>query len=375
MSGFSVDQEALEKVGASLRRQAEYCHEAVTYLGRHNSYQHSEGIINVLNKASEDLHYQVEDWLKTAAMYCFEEAANRIDGALRTYRHSDEEAAADMDAAIELIGSGGELVLTPATIPSDFRDRYDATDALRQPRDYRDHPDYAYSPAKLDHISFASGARAVVHHGTSIAASLGAMDGPWDIYELFAKPMCGDWAQIKTNAEVMEHLAGFVRQLAENLQALRVGTAQVWTGNAASLFDEYLYRLETTLARSAETFTKASEVYNLAAEAMANKRQEMTFLFEQIFDLGLSLVFAAKAAAATAMTPLVLATGGALLAIVRRLITTLRNAVTLKNRAELEAIEDAEDLTDLGLVDTSGNALPKLPTPDEAGSAMTHLPG
>lgn len=374
MTGFSVDEDALANISANLRRQADYCQEAKSFLNKHADYEHSEGIINALNGASESVHENVDGWFKTATVECFTTAADRIDDALAYYRATDESSAADFDAAIDLDGSGDELVLAPGSVSNDFTDKVVPLDALREPGDYRSHPEYEYSPTALDVFSTAGIARSTVHHATSILASLGIGNGPHDPYESWVRPITGDWGQVKANSEVMTSLGSFTLQIADNIHAVRVQTAEVWTGNAAGLFDEYMSRLESAFTTSEPTFNALAKAFDQSAEYMVETRKKAVFTFELIIDTAFAVLAAAKVAAVTLLTPVGLVSAGALTALGAVLAKRITSLITLYQASQLEIDTNASFIESLGRVGGGNESLPVLPLPSDAGSAMTHLP-
>lgn len=373
MSGFSVDDDALVKVGESLRRQADYCQEATSFLNKHASYEHSEGLVNILNQASQLAHETVDEWFKSAAIDSFTAAADCIDDAVAYYRNSDEESAADFDSAIDLELSGAAHVFASDGVPSGFTDQYNPVDDLSTPSDYHDHDDYKSMPNGLDFIGILSFARATIMGATGLMGKLGIGDGVKDPHDAWAVPLSGNWYQVKANGEVMASLAEFCSQMAANIHTLRVQTAEVWTGRAADLFDLFLHRLETAFKQAQPQLVELANIYDSAAEAMVKTRKNVILTVELLVDLAIAFLAAAKAAKVGMLVPAVgLTLTAAVFGIGMKIIKTLGKLWVAYQAADNNVTGSAQQVSGLGQIRGASAMLPPLPQPDSSG--MQHLP-
>lgn len=368
MTGFSVNEDALDNISANLRRQAEYCEAAFQHLNQHFRRDHSGGLyVFSVNQASESVYQFIGDWFKTASSECFDAAADRIDKTVAYYRATDSETAADFDLAIDLLGSGTELPITSDHDSEAFADDVSAIQAFnRPPDDYSNDQNYTYTPDILGSISFAGGLRATVYGVTSAASWIGLMASAYDTHEALVEPVSGDWAEVRANADVLDHFANFSTYIANSIELVRAQLSEMWTGNAASLFDEYLSKLCSGFRVAEIEFNELSEMYKKVTEDIVRARNDVTFIGDLIADKAVAASAAVIAAKTTIATPAAAVTIPAAVALLAKVIKGIIDANNY-----VESTQQTIESRSRRIVNY---ALPNLPKPDDNSSAMTHLP-
>jgi hypothetical protein len=206
---------------------------------------------------------------------------------------------------------------------------------------------------------------------TWLAAQLGWIDRPLDPQAEIVKPWVGDWAGVRTAADVFERLGHLCRNTAININWASQSTETVWTGRAGDGCALYLMNLGRPLYEAHKPLAELSKEYKAAAEEMVALRDAVVNVLNEIGDAAIEAAVAAGLSGGAASTGVgvPVAVGIGLFAgyKINRVLGGIQVIMDLRGKIDtaLSVVEAAQ--TDFGSL-SGAAAMPRLPPHPETPS-------
>jgi hypothetical protein len=281
---FSVNIEALAGLPVLLDRRARDLRAGRDYLLDNTRLAIGEGLLNRVVRGHGRVVGEVETFLLDAAGPYAERQADRIRGAIGSYRRVDAAAAARIDASLPLspLPDRPAHRADPSAAAAIFEDGAEPSAHLRPPPDYTSR--FPYQPDYTDLVSPSSVGRDAVWCVTSLAAKFGLLDRGYDPFEAFVKPVSGDWAGLYACGDVFDNLALELAESGGSVAAATRPLDQVWTGNAADGCGRFLDHFGHTLAASTGPLSAIAKEYRAAAQGAADLGELIGTLLSELLD-------------------------------------------------------------------------------------------
>jgi hypothetical protein len=374
-----------------LDQAADYCRQTQRFV-QDRKYADLEGGeddgLSELHGNHDAVVEQAASWFNKAADPVMETTARKIDTAIQRFQDTETDNAAAIDASVPARIDTAEVSL-PAWPKSTFEENArlgpfefleDPAGALRPPRDYHDDPGLAFHPKVYDLLgpSAASAARSVVIEVTRFIAWMGlGLDRAYDPYEVFTKPIVGDWAGLRRYADVLRSAGDASERTGIGIDRSRHLLEPVWRGRAADACVVWLGAVATPMRTAPDALDAMGDAYQRAAEGAANYRSLIDETLNAVIDHAVFIAGAVSIGAGGAA-----ATGGisaGVAAVVAGAeILLLVQAVTklFELLSKIDTIKAALAVAqnDFGVGQAGGLQMPNLPTVSGDASALSVLP-
>lgn len=371
MSDFYVDLAVLPGLAEQLRRHGEYALTGRSYVQSRTALHGVEGWLNKLGDAHEMVVDTTMRWLREVDNPLAVMSAERVDRTVETYRETDKESAARLDAQLP---ANGSLLDIPPQDGEDafnwghswlgaFDDALDPEDCCRPIPDYSQDERYAFHPAWSDVSDSGSLTRKLVWEATSVMAGLGWIDQPVDMYRWAYVWIAGDWAGFRGCTDVFRNLADAVGSMAGNLHRTQVMLPEVWRGNAADSCNVHIGRIRQALKDAEDPLRTLADRYEEAAEGQAHFRVLITPLLDELASAAANLLLAAVLPA-----PLIAAINGS------RVIRAIEKIISIRDDVGTIMAGVDSALRDFGQLQAPDYSLPKLPEVTGGHSTLDDLP-
>lgn len=287
---FSVNVNALYGLPAMLvRRQHDFA-VGRAYLRESTHLRWGGGLINDLTHAHERTTQEIDAFLARAGDTYLRGYATLIHGADDSYRQSDGNAAAQLDATLvaKVYPSVTDRAADPGAGPEIFAiGENNFTAGYVPPRDYStSHP---YEPSWSGLITRGGLIRTALYECSRLAHHFGL--GPArDPFEELCAPLVGDWAGVMASADAFTCIASVLA--AERAQIRRGADVlwRVWTGNAAGNAEDALTRFATDLQPAEDGLVRIAMGYQRVAEGIQANSDAMATALGAMIDLALAVV-------------------------------------------------------------------------------------
>ncbi|OLF15703.1 hypothetical protein [Actinophytocola xanthii] len=367
MGGFSVQPPALRELAGLLDRAGEDFRAGRKYLHDGVSPITGEGLVNRITDSHDTVVRTLDTWFGDVTDAAAATSASVTDAAAY-YERTDQAAAARLDESYPPAGLTDAREHTdyvPVEPPEDtarFGDVVQPQQHLGEVKDYNRELDG--SPNWWDAFSPMAHIGNAIESVTWLAAQLGWMDRPIDPQAEIVKPWVGDWAGVRSAADVFERLGHLCRNVAINIDWASQGTEDVWTGHAGEGCSLYLMNLGRPLHDAQKPLAELSDQYRTASEEMVTLRDAVVNVLNEIGDAAVSAAFAAGVSGGAAATGVgaPVAVGAGLLAgwKIHRVISGIEQIMDLRGRLELALSVVKAAQTDFGSLSGS-SAMPSLP--------------
>ncbi|MPY96837.1 MAG: hypothetical protein GEU97_02360 [Actinophytocola sp.] len=363
--GFSVEPDAVAGLSKQFDRLAESATQGKSYVATHTDLDLTgEGLINLIVGGHQQVQDQVEQFLKTLADPTASGTAGALDTAAKYYRATDDTNARELDATypsvdVSAAKEGTERV--EANVGA-FQDVADPTARYKPPQDYN--AEMPYEPHWSSLASPTSALRDAIWNVTNAAASLGICDRAYDPFEVFLKPMVGDWAGMRGCADVFRNVGAAVTDMADNVRWSAQNLSGAWTGNAADSCQLHLFVLAKSLESARQPLEDIANEYQGAANGAQDLSSSIGVLLSDIADAALAVAASAAVSGAAGATgvglPIALIVGAFTLTRIYKVVRGVMQILDLvaRVRATVDAYNGAAG--DFGKVDAT-SPLPKLP--------------
>jgi len=364
---FTVDVAALAGLPPLLTRLDEDARAARAYEDKNTHLGVSgEGIFNLALDGHKTAVAQVDAFFDTLSAASGEEAG-RVQGALAEYRRTDLAAAAKLDATIPSFADALWLPLEPSG-SAGFKDRAEPQTHLTPPPDYS--AEYSFEMKWYSYLSPTSYVRSLIWEVTSLAARLGILDRPIDVFIEWLKPWLGDWAGFRACADVHERLGEATIAMNSNVRSGAVDSQFAWTGNAADAARHDLHTISAALFGAEPKLKELSAEYKSVAESTFKLAESVSGLMVVAIDLAVMALLELEAAVATSETIVgAVAFGGAAAATVWKIIDVSSRILDCIKMAQYGAEAFSSGLAGFNVID------PKGPLPDLALDSAPSIPG
>jgi len=331
---------------------------------------------------------QVGSWFKKAEDPVMATTASKIGATIRRFQQAEAANAAAVDRAVPSRIDTVDVSL-PAWPKTTTTEQYipkgpfvypeDPADALREPRSYENDPDLSYRPKFYDFLapSAAGGARATVWKVTEFMASLGlGVDRAYDPFEVFTKPLVGDWAGLRRYADVLRYAGDAAERTGIGIDRARHMLGPVWRGRAADACVVWLGAVAKPMRDAPNALDTMADAYQRAAEGAAGLRsmidEALTTLIDQAVIVAGAVAIGSGGATVTGgiSAGVAAVVVGAEIAYIAWLISNLFDLMTKYDalKAALAAVQN-----DFGKLHAGGQ-MPYLPPVSGDASALSVLP-
>ncbi|MFC6865527.1 hypothetical protein [Haloechinothrix salitolerans] len=362
--GFSVEPDAVAGLSKQFDRLAEHATQGRSYVANHTDLDLTgEGLINLIAGGHQQVQDQVEQFLKSLADPTATSTAGALDAAAKYYRATDDANARELDATYPCVDVGAAKVGTErveANVGA-FQEVADPTARYQPPQDYNE--EMPYEPHWSDLASPTSLVRDAIWNVTGAAASLGICDRAYDPFEVFLKPVVGDWAGMRGCADVFRNVSAAVTEMADNTRWYAQSLPGAWTGNAADSCQVHLFVLAKSLESARQPLEDIAKEYEGAAVGAQKLSSSIGVLLSDIADAALAAAASAAVSGAGATgvgLPIALVIGAFTLTRIYKVVRGVMQLLDLiaRIRATVDAFRGAAG--DFGKVDAT-TPLPKLP--------------
>lgn len=379
MNGFKADPSAIQEFGKLVGKQSDHATACDRYILSNTSLQQdSEGWLNQLSGAHDALINNSRLWFQTLGRSTLEAAELSIRDSAAYYGRTDAETAADFDSKLDHHATNRALP-SPTYYFQErskfgaFGETTDPASHLSKPEDYAAQGGWRWQPDWSDTVSVASAGRGAIMAATDFLAWLGALDRGYDPYELWLKPVTGDWSGFRACADVFRNAADAVRDVNGNLSHGRLGLAGMWEGKAADSCESYFALVALAVIPAADVLDRIGDEYEKAAQGAFDFASVVGSLLSDLIDAAIICVAAASAGASTG--PVGWLVGGSIAAIeIAQIVACLQklaDAWTVANDI-ITTFKAGEN--SFGQLWASDKMLPVLPESGGDGSSMTQLP-
>lgn len=368
MTGFSAQPPALRELAGLLDRTKEDFQAGRKYLHDGVAQITGEGPINRITDSHDMVVQTLDAWFGEVADGALAATSTAVIDAAAYYERTDQASAAQLDATYPpaYLGDAREHTdYVPIEPPEDttrFGDVAEPQQHLREVKDYNRELDG--SPNWWDLFSPMAHIGNAIESVTWLAAQLGWIPRPIDPQAEIVKPWVGDWAGVRSAADVFERLGHLSRTAAININWASQGTEDVWTGRAGEGCALYLMNLGRPLNDAQKPLVELSKQYRTASEEMVTLRDAVVNVLNEIGDTAIEAAIAAGVSGGAASTGVgaPVAVGAGLFAAwkIYRVTEGIREIMDLRGKldAALGVVKAAQ--TDFGSLSGSA-AMPKLP--------------
>jgi hypothetical protein len=229
-----------------LDQATDHCRQTEQFIWKHAELKGGDGWLSEISGKHDAVVEQAASWFKRAADPLMATTADKAEATIRRFQHTETATAAAIDAGVPSRVDTVDVSLPAwpktnteaAGVPyGPFEYIQDPADALREPRDYAGDPAYQYRPnidIIFDLANPAARARDAVIKVTEFIASMGwGLDRAYDPYEVFTRPVVGDWAGLRRFADVLRYAADAAERTGIGVDRARHMLGPVWRGRAA----------------------------------------------------------------------------------------------------------------------------------------------
>jgi hypothetical protein len=309
---FSVNTNALVGLSDLMDRRWEDFESARAYLRANARFSVlNGGILNDLFGQHQQIVREIDAFLGAAAEGFAGPCATAVTEANLTYRRSDLSALIRNDAALPAVTSDAGEQMGPVGLADQSADRSVFADTrrpttwLQPPPDH--HADYPYEYTFFDQLSPTQHLRDQVWHITSVAAFMGLIPRPIDIFVDVVQPLSGDWAAYVGCADVYDNVAHLLQEAALCVEDGRRTIDRVWTGNAADACGDAVAAFAVSLRAAVDPLREAASTYRSVAEIVRAEAKLLASMISTILDVLLESALEAPTVGLEA--PLEIATG------------------------------------------------------------------
>lgn len=380
MSEFEVDTWGLDQLRKFFEQLEGHAENCGSYLTGNTTLEAGEGWLNQASGAHDSITQQGSDWFKDFAAATLAPAATATKEATDYYNATETDAAATFDSGIEGVSAADPVELGPSSTgpgsnPTTFGIACDPENQLVAPGNYDDDENYKFNWDLMRYIGVTGSLRQAIIDVTGFLASIGWIDSSIDPYDAWAEPAAGDWAAMRSTADVYNNLANAVDDFETVLVHARVDLPEVWTGNAATACDAFIEELRSKLPEAAGELRTVADIYENASAGAKDFRAALDYVLDQIGDA--IIIFAAAlaggaATAATGVGPLI--GGGVAIFEAKVIVDGLQHGAEAKGAWEALFGTYKSEMNSYGQINASGYYLPDLPQPNTEGSHLSHLP-
>lgn len=282
--GFSVDVAALAGLPRQLDRLADDAAAGSDYVNRHTRLGTGEGIFNLVLGGHREATKQVSQFFRLVDMAA-EGTSKGTTTALVHYRSTDLDAAAAFDAKLP---AGASPHTDPDMGSLGFADRGEPQNIMMTPPDYSSQ--YRFEMKWQSYLSPTSHVRNVIWEATGLAAKLGIIDRPIDVFIEWLKPWLGDWAGLRACADVHHNLAVATLTMSANVRSGSIDSQPVWAGNAADSCRRNLANIGSALNHANTKLDELSAHYVKVADNTFKLAEAVSGLVVVAADLAVMLL-------------------------------------------------------------------------------------
>jgi hypothetical protein len=375
MTDFAVQAPALRELAGLLDRAREDFQAGRDYLGKGVGAISGEGVINRITASHDTVVQTLDTWFGRVADDALAVTSTAVTASAAYYERTDAASAAQLDAtypASELTDAREHTDYVPIEPPEDtarFGDVVEPQQHLTEVKDYNRELDG--SPGWWDAFSPMAHIGNAIETVTWLAAQLGWIPRAIDPQAEIVKPWVGDWAGVRSAADVFASLAHLSRTVAVNINWASQSTEDVWRGHAGEGCALYLMNLGRPLNDAWKPLDELGKQYRTASEEMVALRDAVVNILNQIGDAAISAAVAAGVGGGAAATGVgaPVAVGAALFAgwKIKRVIDGIQEIASLRGQLEtaMSVIKAAQ--TDFGSLSGSAS-MPNLPPHPETPS-------
>jgi uncharacterized protein YukE len=391
---FYIDFGEVPKLQKMLVQATDYCDDTAAFIQRHKKFEGGEGWFNELHDGHPAVVEQATSWFRKAADPLMATTADKIDGTVKSFMKTEHANAAALDAAVpwrvdtvdvslpEWDKSQTPIESTPVgeiTPYGPFEYVEDPAEALREPHDYTDDPQLTFQPQIWDLDNPASAARSAVVKVTDFLAGLGLMPGGHSVdpYDVFVKPVVGDWAAMRQFADVLRQAGDAAERTGIGIDRARHMLEPVWRGHSADACVVWLGAVAKPMRDAPNALDAMAAAYERAAQGAADYRAVLDSLLDSIinkcFFIGLALSIGAGGAAATGGV----SAGAALLICgveIYGVIDAVEDLISAAGVLDTIIADVKAAQNEYGIVQTGGQQMPNLPPVSGDESALSVLP-
>jgi hypothetical protein len=381
---FFIDFDTVPGLGKMLDQATDYGRQGERFIRDHAALKGGEGWFNQLDGKHDAVVEQTASWFRKLADPVLATTASKVNATIRLFEHTESANVAAIDAGVPTRVDTVDVSLpawpksgTEVSVPyGPFEFIEDPAEALGKLHDYEGDPQLTYHPQIYDLLSPAGAARATFVKVTEFLAWLGFLDRPYDPYDVFVKPVVGDWAALRQYADVLRKAGDSVERAGIGIDRARHMLGPVWRGRAADACVVWLGAVAKPMCDAPTALDSMADAYERAAQGAAKFRSLLDDVLNSCIDAAFfiagALAIGAGGAAATGGISAGVATvvAGAEIWTMVNGITTLLQAVADTNLI-MDGVEAAmNDFGSLG----AGGQLPYLPPVSGDASALSVLP-
>jgi hypothetical protein len=381
---FFMDFDTVPGLRTMLEQATEYGRGCKRFILDNATLKGGEGWFNQLHGKHDAVVEQAASWFGKLADPVMATTASNVGATIRLFEHTEAANAAAIDHAVPSRIDTVDVSLpawpksgTETSIDyGPFEYIQDPADALGNLHDYEGDPQLRYHPQIWDFVSPAGAARGTFVKVTEFLAWLGFLDRPYDPFDVFVKPVVGDWAGLRRYADVLRKAGDAAERAGIGIDRARHMLGPVWRGRAADACVVWLGAVAKPMRDAPTALDALADAYESAAQGAAQFRNLLddilTSCIDAAFFIAGALAIGGAGAAATggiSAGVAVLIAGGEIATIVTGIKTLIQAA------ADTSLIMDGVQaaMNDFGSLQAGGQ-LPNLPPVSGDASAISVLP-
>jgi hypothetical protein len=390
---FFIDFYEAPKLHSMLVQAATYCKDTESFIRKYEEFKGGEGWFNQLHDGHSAVVEQAASWFGKASDPMMATTADKIDATIQNFKKTEHANAATLDASVPWRVDTVDVSLpewdkrqTPIeNTPVGEHAPYgwseyvgDPARALREPHDYADDPELRYNPQLWDLFDPTGAARATVIGVTGLIASLGlGLDRAYDPFDVFVKPIVGDWAGLRQFADVLRQAGDASERIGIGIDRARHLLEPVWRGRSADACVVWLGAVAKPMRDAPNALDAMAKEYEKAAQGAADFRAVLDTLITSIINkcvfIAGALAIGGGGAAATGGLSAAVATvicGVEIYGVIDA-VKDLIDAVGILDTI-VDDVKAAQN--DYGIVHSGGRQMPNLPPVNGPESALSVLP-
>jgi hypothetical protein len=367
-----------------LDQATDHCSQTERFIWKHAELKGGDGWLSELSGKHDAVVEQAASWFKKAADPLMATTASKVGTTIQRFKDAETANRAAIDASVP-----GRVDTVDVSLPAwpksgtevsidygPFEYIQDPGDALGKLHDYEGDPQLRYHPQIWDFVSPAGAARGVFVKVTEFLAWLGFLDRPYDPYDVFVKPVVGDWAGLRRYADVLRKAGDAAERAGIGIDRARHMLGPVWRGRAADACVVWLGAVAAPMRDAPTALDAMADAYERAAEGAAKFRGLLDDILTSCIDAAFFVAGALAIGGGAAPVTGGLSAGVATLIAGAEIYTIVNGIKTLiQAAADTSLIMDGVEaaMHDFGSLQAGGQ-LPYLPPVSGDASAISVLP-
>jgi hypothetical protein len=381
---FFMDFAAVPGLRTMLEQATEYSRQTERFVREHAAFKGGEGWFNQLQGKHDAVVEQAASWFKRLADPLLDTTASKVDATIRAFQQADANTRAAIDAGVpnrmdtvdvslpQWPKSGTEMTIDYGP----FHYVQNPADALDNLHDYEGDPGLRYHPQIWDFVSPAGAARGTFVKVTEFLTWLGFLDRPYDPYDVFVKPVVGDWAAMRQYADVLRKAGDSVERAGIGIDRARHMLGPVWRGRAADACVVWLGAVSKPMLDADASLDAMADAYERAAAGAAKFRALLDDILTSCIDAAFFVAGALAIGGGAAPATGGISAGVAAVIAGAEIYTIVSGIRTLlKAAADTSVIMDGVEaaMNSFGSV-SAGGEMPYLPPVSGDAVAISALP-